>query len=42
VEASFSKTTGNKTLEFGKFHPPMTWLDIKWNPSISIWYKRNA
>jgi hypothetical protein len=24
VEASFSKTTGNKTLEFGKFHPPMT------------------
>jgi hypothetical protein len=42
VEASFSKTTGNKTLEFGGVSLFKDLTRYKMEPSISIWYKQSA
>jgi hypothetical protein len=38
----FQRQQGTKHWSSAESHPPMTWLETKWNPSISIWYTRSA
>jgi hypothetical protein len=38
----FQRQHGTKHWSSAESHPPMTWPDTKWNPFISIWYKRSA